>query len=128
MSPLQRGSRVVLVDWPSEDVPRALLAAGCEVMSINALRGTASGYSVAESGELAITPLEAMPESADVVCLYRPQPEHRAIAERAAALGAPTLWVQSGRLSDDARPVAEAAGMAVVEDVSIAEAARALGG
>ena len=127
---------VLLVDWPSQDVPRALLAAGCAVLSANLANGTASAYGVADSGgepppadgveviaaereadpALMIRALEAMPAHVDAVALFRPEAEHVAIARRAVALGARALWVQRGRLADDARPIAHEAGIVVIED------------
>ena len=70
--------------------------------------------------------LDAMPSRADVVCAYRPAAELAAITRLAVELGAHTMWVQGGVLPEDARHIADAAGMRVVESVSIADAAREL--
>jgi len=134
---------VLIVDWPSQEVPRALLAAGFDVFSANLAAGTASQYSVGSAGShangvevlppqhdgdppLLITRLAAMPEHVDVVALYRPAEEHARIAQRAADLGARTLWVQLGTLADDARPIAGAAYIAVIEDAQMYDAIKSL--
>ena len=140
---LPAGAVVVLVDWPSPDVPRSLLAAGLTVLSVNHVRRTASSYSVADGevvagdgvdvlpaerrgdGDLVIRRLDAMPSHADVVCAYRPTAELAAITQMAVEFGAHTMWVQGdAALPDDARRIAEDAGIRVVEGVSIADAAR----
>lgn len=136
---------VLLVDWPSQDVPRALLAAGCVVLSANLANGTASAYGVADPGSappadgveviaaeregepaLMIRALDAMPGHVDAIALFRPEAEHVAIVRRAVSLGARALWVQRGRLSDDARPIASDAGIAVIEDRPESDAVRQL--
>src|SRR5215471_18073887 len=117
---------VLLVDWPSQDVPRALLAAGFLVLSANLATGTASAYGIVDPGNappsadgveiiaaerggdpaLLIHALDAVPVHVDAIAVFRPEAEHVAIARRAVALGARALWVQRGRLGDDARPIA----------------------
>ena len=57
---------VLLVDSPSEDVPRALLAGGLNVLSANFARGTASSYGIGDDGSLVITPLDELPARVDV--------------------------------------------------------------
>jgi hypothetical protein len=141
-----RRSTVLLVDWPSQQVPRTLAASGFAVLSANFVAGTASSYSLGVPGEtpaerhdtellapdhpgdapLLISRLDAMPEHVDAVALYRPPEEHAAITQRAVALGATVLWVQRGSLSDDARQIAAVAGVSIVEDLSLTDALRAL--
>ncbi|MGH7685822.1 MAG: CoA-binding protein [Candidatus Dormibacteria bacterium] len=127
---------VLLVDWPSQEIPRALLAAGCVVLSANLANGTASAYGVVDPGNappsadgvevmaaeregdpaLMIRALDAMPAHVDAIALFRPEAEHVAIVRRAVALGARAVWVQRGRLADDARTIAGDAGIVVIED------------
>lgn len=127
---------VLLVDWPSQDVPRALLGAGCIVLSANLASGTASVYGVIDPGNAApagdgveviaaerggdpallIRALDTMPERVDAVALFRPEAEHVAIVRRAVMLGARALWVQRGHLADEARRIASDAGLVVIED------------
>lgn len=136
---------MLIVDWPSQDVPRELLAAGFDVFSANLAAGTASRYSVGEpraplttdgvevlpaqrDGDppLVITRIASMPEHVDAVALYRPAAEHAGIAQRAVDLGARMVWVQLGTLADDARRIAASAYIAVIEEASINDAIHSL--
>lgn len=138
-------SSVLLVDWPNQDVPRALLAAGCSVLSANFARGTASAYELlgpadpppvegaevlqpdrAGDDALVIRRLDAMPSHVDAVAVFRPDDEHEAIARRAVDLRAQLIWVQMGHLSDPARHIADQAGMVVIENVTAPDAAQRL--
>jgi CoA binding domain len=150
---LESAGTVTLVDWPSADVPRTLVMAGFTVNSVNRLAGTGSSYSVCarredvpavehvtvldpedddgrygyDGGYLVIQPLAEPPRRTDIVCVYRPAEELPEIARFAAALGASTLWLQRGVRSDEARKIAEEAGLGFVEDTSIADVIRATG-
>ena len=138
---------VLLVDWPSQEVPRRLLAEGFEVVSANLAAGTASAYSLAGAdgdassserhGEtlepehdgdaaLLIRRLDAMPQHVDVLAVFRPQEEHARAVRNAMALGARVVWVQRGTLADEARHAAVDAGVTVIEDVSMAGAVERL--
>ena len=136
---------MLVVDWPSQDVPRELIAAGFDVFSANLAAGTASRYSVGERAAtqksdgvevlppqrdgdppLVISRVAALPEHVDVVALYRPAAEHARIAQRAVDLGARTVWVQLGTLADDARRIAADAYIAVIEDTPINDAIHSL--
>jgi uncharacterized protein len=50
----------------------------------------------------------------DVVEVFRPAQEAPEIARQAIAIGAKVLWLQAGIVSEEARRVAEAAGLTVV--------------
>lgn len=134
---------VLLVDWPSQDVPRTLLAQGFEVMSANVAAGTASAYGLAGVGGDAPSPgggsevlqperdgdapllirrLDAMPQRVDALAVFRPQDEHARAVRTAIALGARAVWVQRGTLSGEARQTAGDAGIAIIEDVSMGAA------
>ena len=136
---------MLIVDWPSQDVPRELIAAGFDVFSANLAAGTASRYSVGgrqapqntdgvevlppqRDGDppLIISRVAALPQHVDVVALYRPAEEHARIAQRAVDLGARTVWVQLGSFADDARRIVADAYLAVIEDTPIADAIRSL--
>jgi predicted CoA-binding protein len=72
--------------------------------------------------------LDQVPEPIDLVDVFR-RPEHTPEAARAAvAVGARALWLQLGIRSDEARAIAEQAGLAYVEDACLkVEHARLLG-
>jgi len=50
----------------------------------------------------------------DVVEVFRPAQEAPEIARQAIAIGAKVLWLQVGIVSEEARQIAEAAGLTVV--------------
>jgi CoA binding domain len=109
-----RASRSVLVvDWPSREVPDGLAAAGLEV--------------VVKGGP---GPLDPRPEHVDLVYAYRPVDELPGIAALAKELGARAVW-HGAALSDEeaarARRIVEAEGLSYVHG-DIAAAARGLDG
>ena len=60
--------------------------------------------------------LDEVPEPIDIVDVFR-RPEHTPdVARDAVAAGARALWLQLGIRSDEARAIAEAAGLTYVED------------
>jgi predicted CoA-binding protein len=64
--------------------------------------------------------LEALDEQVDLVDVFR-RPEFCAdVAREAAAIGAPAFWLQLGIRSDEARRIAEEAGMDYVENACTA--------
>jgi predicted CoA-binding protein len=67
-------------------------------------------------GERCRPSLRDVPEPVDVVDVFRRAEFCPAVAEEAAALGIPALWLQLGIRSPEARRIAEAAGMDYVED------------
>lgn len=60
--------------------------------------------------------LEDVPGPVDLVQVFRPAAEAAAIARSAVAVGARTLWLQAGIRSDQARSIADDAGIAYVEN------------
>lgn len=67
-------------------------------------------------GEKSYPTLGEVPFSVEVVLVFRPSVEAAAIAKDAVAIGAKALWLQQGIVSDEARHIAEAAGLLYVED------------
>jgi predicted CoA-binding protein len=67
-------------------------------------------------GERVYRSLEDLPERVDVVQVFRPAGEAPEVARQAVAIGARALWLQLGIKSDEARRIAEAAGLDYVED------------
>lgn len=67
-------------------------------------------------GEKSYASLTDVPFSVEVVNVFRPSADAPAIAKAAVAIGAKALWLQQGIVSDEARRIAEAAGMLYVED------------
>ena len=67
-------------------------------------------------GEKSYPTLAQVPFSVEVVLVFRPSAEAAAVAKDAVAIGAKALWLQQGIVSDEARRIAESAGMLYVED------------
>lgn len=137
---LREAKTVVLVDWPSRDVPDTLARSGFTVVSSDG-PDEYNAY-VVDGGEVRVRGVGALPSKADLVYSHRPIDELPGIVETAKSVGATVVWVQSGR--DDtgaqeprgcwmsqadsakARAIVGAAGLTYVESPYIADAARAL--
>jgi len=63
----------------------------------------------------------------DVVDVFRPAQEAPAIARQAIAIGAKVLWLQIGIESEEARQLAEAAGLTVIMNRCMGETHGQLG-
>lgn len=70
-------------------------------------------------GERVYRSLGDLPARVDVVQVFRPAEEAPAIARQAVAIGARALWLQLGIKSEEARQIAQAAGLDYVEDRSM---------
>lgn len=80
-------------------------------------------------GEKCYPSLAAIPEPVDLVDVFRKPADTLAIAAEAVAIGARTLWLQIGVINDEARQIAESAGLTVVMDRCVKiEYARLFGG
>ncbi|MEO7349802.1 MAG: CoA-binding protein [Terrimesophilobacter sp.] len=90
-------------------IPRWLLNAGFTVIPVNPSAEEILGQRVYKT-------LADIPVPVDIVDVFRPAGEAEGVAEQAAAIGAKTLWLQLGITSNEARDVAEDAGMNFVED------------
>ena len=60
--------------------------------------------------------LASLPEVPDIVDVFRRPSALRGIADQAAVVGAPVLWIQLGIWDDDAAEYAESLGLTVVMD------------
>lgn len=68
-------------------------------------------------GERSYGSLLEIKEPVDVVDVFRPAAQAPEIARQAVALGAKALWLQLGIKSEEARAIAESAGLDYVEDL-----------
>lgn len=93
----------------AHDTPRYALEHGYDVVPVNP--STTEIF-----GRKAYKTLAEVPGPIDIVDVFRPAPEAPEIARQAVAVGAKALWLQLGLRSDEARRIAEAAGLAYVED------------
>src|SRR5215472_18428058 len=94
---------VLVIDWPSRDVPATLAAAGFAV-TVKSGPGP-TDYTVWEvtDGEVVARHLGRAPEHADLVYCHRPFSELPAIIAMAQGLGARAVWRQSGLTSTGAK-------------------------
>jgi len=140
---LRAGSSVLLVDWPTRDVPDTLARAGYVVT----VKGgpEPDDYSVHEvvDDQVAARRTGRPPDRVELVYTHRPLSELPGIVAMATALGALAIWYQSGvndagttngrgcwvtdEQSRQARALVTAAGMAYVDDTYIADRVRELG-
>jgi len=135
---------VLLIDWPSRDVPASLAFAGLTVF-VKGGPGPADYASwTLDSGTPVSRPLGQEPDQVDLVYCHRPFSELPGIVALAGRLGARTFWWQTGLTSDggkdpsgcwvpadesrQARELAAAAGLSYIDGVYIADAARVRGG
>lgn len=80
-------------------------------------------------GEKCYPDLKSIPGPVDLVDVFRRPADCPPIAEDAVAIGAKVLWLQIGVISDEARRIAEDAGLTVVMDRCLKiEFARLYGG
>jgi len=145
MSPceiLETAGTVLVIDWPSRDVPDTLVRAGFQVI----VRGGPGpeDYSVWElkDGKIVSRRAARPPDRADLIYSHRPLGELAGINALARQLQATTIWMQSGRaaagvndpkgcwLPEDelraARSMVEAAGLRYVSEPYIGDVARSL--
>lgn len=123
---LKNATTILLVDWPSPDVPFALLKAGFKVFSYSPGR-----YSAAEidgKEKIVFRKLDGQPGLVDIVNVYRPEEEHAAIiADHVLPLKAKVLWLQLPVTSAKTRQLARENGLMFVEGGDIADVARSIG-
>src|SRR5438093_12130411 len=90
-------------------VPEGLQRRGFRIIPINPFADTLFGERVYRS-------LLEVPERIDLVDVFRPAADAPEIARQAVAVGAKALWLQLDIRSEEARRIAEEAGLAYVED------------
>ena len=116
---------VLLVDWPSRDVPDTLARHGFTVVSHDGPGADEFNTYALEGREVRVTHVGRRPERAELVYTHRPVEELPEIVETAKSVGAKAVWVQSG--SSEARRIVEQAGLTYIDEPYIADAVRAGG-
>ncbi len=91
----------------AHEVPRYLQSQGYRIVPMNPRGGEIFGEPVFRS-------LAEIDVPVDVVDVFRPAEEAPAIARQAIAIGAKVLWLQLGIVSEEARRLAESAGLTVI--------------
>jgi uncharacterized protein len=112
---LERATTIAVVgasrdpDKAGGSVPVGLQARGFRIIPINPFADTLFGERVYRS-------LSEVPVKIDLVDVFRPAADAPEIARQAVAVGAKALWLQLDIRSEEARRIAEAAGLDFVED------------
>lgn len=124
---IYRDTRTIAVVGASADetkaahrVPAYLQEQGYRIRPVNPRGGKLFGEPVARS-------LTEVAGAVDVVDVFRPAAEAADIARQAVAIGAKVLWLQLGIADDEARRIAEDAGLIVVMDRCIGATHQELG-
>ena len=129
---LKNARTVLLVDWASPDVPRALRKAGLKVFSyapdhysVIDLATNINGDQPPGGEKLIFRKLDGQPGPVDIVNVYRPEEEHAAIvANHVLPLKAKVLWLQPPLFSAKTADLARANGLVFVEGSDIVEVAQ----
>src|SRR5687767_5441285 len=101
---LQGATAVVVIDWPTKDVPDSLARAGLEVYVHGGPAADAwTSASVGADGSIGSTRTGAPPARADVVYTHRPVDELPDIVAVATDVGARAVWLHSGMREDGVR-------------------------
>jgi predicted CoA-binding protein len=122
-SVLRRSRTVAVVGFsadpskPSHHAPMELVARGFDVIPVNPFHDEVAGIRTVAS-------LAEIDRHVDIVDVFRPAADTPDIARQAVAIGAGALWLQLGIRSEEARAIADAAGMAYVEDQCVAPISR----
>jgi uncharacterized protein len=90
-------------------VPEGLQQRGFRIIPINPFASVLFGERVYRT-------LADVPEMVDLVDVFRPAADAPEIARQAVAIGAKALWLQLDIRSEEARRIAEAAGIDYIED------------
>jgi uncharacterized protein len=105
---------------PSQRIPKYLQEQGYRIRPVNPRGGSVLGEPVARS-------LAEVNGPVDVVDVFRPAEEAPKIARQAIDIGAKVLWLQEGIESQEAKRIAEAAGLTVVMNRCMGETHAELG-
>lgn len=94
-------------------VPMQMQMAGYRIIPVNPFADVLLGEKVYRT-------LEEIPEPVDLVNVFRPSAETPQVVRQAVAIGAKAVWLQLGISSDEARRIAQEAGIDYVENRCIA--------
>lgn len=97
---LRSARTAVLHDWPTEDVPHALVLAGLDVTFQGGPDPDDLYVMRLVDGHPETSAVTGLPERADIIYSHRPPAELPGLLAEAQQLGAATLWHQSGRNED----------------------------
>ena len=137
---LKGAKAIVVIDWPSKDVPDSLARAGLEVSVHGGPEPDNWSIQEVQDGEVVGRGTGEPPTQADIVYSFRPLSELPEVLEMADRVAAKAVWIQSGKddagkpdprgtwLPDEdrrmARAAIEAAGFTYIDTPYIGDAAR----
>jgi predicted CoA-binding protein len=122
---LKAAKTILLVDWPNPDVPKSLLNAGFTVFGYSPGKYSAIGQT--DDGELVFSQLSEQPVSVDIVNVYRPEAEHKAIiVNHVLPLNAKVLWLHPPVTPPTTAAIAKERGLIFIEGIDIAEVAKSI--
>jgi predicted CoA-binding protein len=119
---LAAATSVLLIDWPSRDVPDTLARHGYRVASHDGPGEDEYNAYEELDGEVRLRRLAGPPDRVDIVYSHRPLDELEGIVQQARALGARAVWLQTG--SPQAREMVERAGLMYVDSPYLPDAVR----
>lgn len=118
---------VLLIDWPSRDVPDTLARAGFRVVSQDGPGVENYNAYELDGADVVVRNLGVEPDHADLVYTHRPFDELPEILEFAQRIGARAIWSEAGAGipgAAQARQRVESAGLTYIDERPIADAAR----
>jgi uncharacterized protein len=104
-------------------VPALMQGHGWRIVPVN-LRG---GLIMGERAHRTLAAAAAAGQPAGLVGVFRPSAQAADVASQAVAVGATALWLQLGIVSDEARAIAEGAGLLFVQNRCLSIERRRLG-
>ena len=117
---------VLVVDWPTADVPAALARSGLRVFVRGGPGPDQYTEHEAAGTEIVVRQVAHAPDRADLVYSYRPVDELPDIAALARSLGARAVWATPRSPEEDqrAREIVESAGLHYVGGLDIIDEVR----
>ncbi|MEP6611177.1 MAG: CoA-binding protein [Mucilaginibacter sp.] len=125
---LKNAKTILLVDWPDESVPMALLKAGFMVIGYSPDRYTLISYKTSYAEDKVVfSDLEGAPGEVEIVNIFRPEEEHAGIFDRhVLPLKAKVVWLQPPITSSKTAKLAKKHDLIFVKGYDIATAAAEL--
>src|SRR5215471_9286048 len=97
----------------AHSVPRQMQLHGWRIIPVNPFADELFAEKVYRT-------LADIPEPVDLVDVFRPSEDAADVARQAVAIGAKAIWLQQGITSEEARAIADDAGIDYVEDLCMA--------
>ena len=119
---LATATSILLIDWPSRDVPETLARHGYRVVANDGPREDEYNAYELVDGAVRVRSLDSAPDMVDIVYAHRPISELGSIVEQARNLNARAVWVETG--APQAREMVERAGLLYFDSPHLPDAVR----